>query len=822
MTEPQLQGIEVLDQLAEAVSIIGADGTFQHNNAAATAIFADILARRGVDASGLPLPTEMLPAERTRLTGEEYSETEIGFPGADGETRWLRISTRRLSDEGPPFPVVVSYVDVTDARRTAEELERQRSRYRAVVEALHEGVVVQDARGRIVSANERAQQLLELTAEQLVGLTSVDPRWRTIHPDGTPWAGEDHPAMRVLATGRPHVDELMGLYVGPHRLRWLRVNAVPILDADGQLLSIVATFVDETEARRDREALERATQMFSTAFAEAPIGMALVGLDGSWLKVNRAVCALTGYSEQELLGRTFQEITHPDDLDADLGLLQRLVAGEIPSYSMEKRYFKASGELIWVNLYVSLVRSPDGSPEHFISQIEDISERKRMEHELQRLADHDPLTDLWNRRRFEEELQRQIGRCRRYAERAALLLLDLDDFKHVNDMLGHKAGDDLLCAVAHAMRRRLRATDSLARLGGDEFAILLANVSPEQATALAEDVAQSIRANPVTVRDREITATASIGVAFLDREVQDAESALMTADIAMYEAKAAGRDRTSVQRPARPDEEARPAPHRAPIRILHCDDSDPYRRLIELMLEAHPDLDLVGSVADRDLVVGEAEILQPDVVLLDALMPTDDEDPIGAIRAVAPGAVVLVLSGLDDPSNPLRAAADGFVLKTRSFEDIAQAIRESARPSPPTGTPTAYGRGAGADTAITTVRQIYAAFARRDLAAALEHAAPDIELRPAGTAARIGRTEPYRGHAGVRQYFADAERLWQDIQISARDFRATANGVIVFGQVEGTASGERVRRQVVWVWQVVDGKATSMRVTDVGDTTPAD
>jgi ketosteroid isomerase-like protein len=137
-------------------------------------------------------------------------------------------------------------------------------------------------------------------------------------------------------------------------------------------------------------------------------------------------------------------------------------------------------------------------------------------------------------------------------------------------------------------------------------------------------------------------------------------------------------------------------------------------------------------------------------------------------------------------------------------------------------TATVYGRGAGADTAITTVRQIYAAFARRDLAAALEHAAPDIELRPAGTAARIGRTEPYRGHAGVREYFADAERLWQDIRISAGDFRATANGVIVFGQVEGTAAGERVRRQVVWVWQVVDGKATSMRVTDVGDTTPAD
>ena len=127
---------------------------------------------------------------------------------------------------------------------------------------------------------------------------------------------------------------------------------------------------------------------------------------------------------------------------------------------MEKRYFTAQGHLIWVGLAVSLVRDEAGRPVHFISQITDISERKRMETKLRRLADHDSLTGLWNRRRFEDELQRQVGRCQRYGERAALLLTDLDGFKDVNDTFGHKAGDDLLKVVATGLRARLRHTDS--------------------------------------------------------------------------------------------------------------------------------------------------------------------------------------------------------------------------------------------------------------------------------------------------------------------------------------------------------------------------
>ena len=137
---------------------------------------------------------------------------------------------------------------------------------------------------------------------------------------------------------------------------------------------------------------------------------------------------------------TFQDITHPADLTLDLNHLERLLSGEESSYTMEKRYVTKQGRLVWVLLAVSLVRDDAGEPSHFISQIKDITETREMEERLRELANHDPVTDLLNRRRFEDELVRQVGRCRRYGETACLLILDVDDFKGVNDALGHRIG----------------------------------------------------------------------------------------------------------------------------------------------------------------------------------------------------------------------------------------------------------------------------------------------------------------------------------------------------------------------------------------------
>src|SRR6201999_2595434 len=218
-----------------------------------------------------------------------------------------------------------------------------------------------------------------------------------------------------------------------------------------------------------------------------------------------------------------------------------LLSGEIDTYEMEKRYFTKDGHLIWVLLAVAMVREDDGTPRHFISQIQDISARKRLEEHTYELANRDPITSLYNRRRFEEELRRQIGRCREEDESAALLLLDLDRFKNVNDSDGHVAGDRLIRSVGRALDDRIDEPDVAARIGGDEFAVILRHIDLAQARAVAEELRLAI-----ADADVERSCTASLGLCRLHGDVPDAETCFRAVDRAMYRAKGQGRDRVVV------------------------------------------------------------------------------------------------------------------------------------------------------------------------------------------------------------------------------------------------------------------------------------
>jgi diguanylate cyclase (GGDEF)-like protein/PAS domain S-box-containing protein len=298
---------------------------------------------------------------------------------------------------------------------------------------------------------------------------------------------------------------------------------------------------DITILERAKAELREAQELFSQAFEYAPIGMALTTPAGHWVRINRSFCDLVGYTEEELLQTTFAAITHPDDRATDEEDVARLLAGEQAISQVEKRYIHADGHMVWINRSLSLIRDAAGEPLRFIVQVKDTSEQRRKEGQLRHQADHDPLTGLINRRRFTEALRDQIGRCRRYGEVAALLMIDLDGFKQVNDAFGHQAGDDVLRAVADLLRTRLRPTDTVARLGGDEFAVVLVHVGRPRSEAIVGELRGLIAGLRVPVGSRFVTTQASIGMAFMESAVADDEATLAKADLAMYAMKRASR-----------------------------------------------------------------------------------------------------------------------------------------------------------------------------------------------------------------------------------------------------------------------------------------
>jgi diguanylate cyclase (GGDEF)-like protein/PAS domain S-box-containing protein len=324
----------------------------------------------------------------------------------------------------------------------------------------------------------------------------------------------------------------------------LMVDAGPLRQAgpgpaggEEQSAGGVAIMLDITARRRADLVAPHPAGGFDEEFERAPMGTGLLDTDGRWLLVNRPLCDITGYTAEELIGTRLDGIVHPEDSGNDADQRGRLLAGEIPAYQTEKRYFDAAGETVSAILALSLVRDRGGEPLHFVAQLQDISERKRLEDDVRRLADHDPLTGLRNRRLFEYDLKLQVARSQRYGESAGLMVIDLDSFKQLNERHGQQAGDETLKALARALTRRLRQTDLVARLGRDEFAVLLPHIDPEGISVVADGLSRVIPACSVDTGADVLHPSASIGAALIDRNTSTAEQALAEAYHAMRVAR---------------------------------------------------------------------------------------------------------------------------------------------------------------------------------------------------------------------------------------------------------------------------------------------
>jgi diguanylate cyclase (GGDEF)-like protein/PAS domain S-box-containing protein len=294
---------------------------------------------------------------------------------------------------------------------------------------------------------------------------------------------------------------------------------------------------------------------FPEIFHSAAIGIAYVGLTGQWLQVNQKICDMVGYTQQELLERTFQDITHPEDLKADLECMGRLLTSELQSYSLEKRYICKNGACVWIDLTVVLVRSPRGEPKYFIGVIKDISHiynnlrlYKQAQEKLKVLACYDALTGLPNRSKFLEYLHQCIETTKANPNSSfSILYLRIDQYQVIKYSLGYSQSDRLLIEIAQRLVIFLKNNYILARVGEDEFAILvIGEKNSDNIVNFANQLREQVLRSPFKLNSSFELCTINIGIVNSDIGYNQTEEFLRAADTAMHCAKMQGRDSTVI------------------------------------------------------------------------------------------------------------------------------------------------------------------------------------------------------------------------------------------------------------------------------------
>jgi diguanylate cyclase (GGDEF)-like protein/PAS domain S-box-containing protein len=291
-------------------------------------------------------------------------------------------------------------------------------------------------------------------------------------------------------------------------------------------------------------ALAESEERFRSAFTYAPIGIGIVSPDGKWLKINKALSEILGYTEDEFLATEFQEMIYEDDLGDTLVKIHELMTGKVPACQLEQRYLNKRGEIVWVSWSVSTTSDHKAERPNLIFQIQDITVKKLTEEQLQYKATHDALTGLPNRAYFMARLEQALEKARdNPTYKVSVLFIDLDRFKIVNDSLGHQIGDELLIGIADRLRECLRPSDMVARLGGDEFTILVeGRYDPNEVVRIAERIRKKFL-SPFTLSGHEVFSSASIGILHASDKYTKPEDVMRDADIAMYQAKRAGKAR---------------------------------------------------------------------------------------------------------------------------------------------------------------------------------------------------------------------------------------------------------------------------------------
>jgi diguanylate cyclase (GGDEF)-like protein/PAS domain S-box-containing protein len=475
-------------------------------------------------------------AQMDRLLAGEISSysLEKRYIRKDGSILWGNITLSLVRGAaGEPKYLIAVLEDIGDRKRTEEALRESEARYRTVIDGAPFGISLSDSNGYLIVANQTYQKLLGYSEDELRKLRFTD----ITHPSDIQ---PDLDLFTEAMAGKRSGYEIAKRYIRKDgRVIWVRLTVAIVRDTDGNPCYDVAMVEDISERKQAEADLREAYQFNEEVISSAQEGIVVYDRDLRYVLWNPFIEQLTGLSREEVIGSHALDLfPHLREQGIDR-LLHRALAGETVRSADISVHLPHSNTRLWVTGCYTPHRNADGEIVGVIGVINDLTERKRAEEALEHQALHDTLTDLPNRTLLYDRLEHAILAAQRHDDPLALLLMDLDRFKEVNDTFGHHYGDLLLQQLGPRLESALRESDTVARLGGDEFAALLPATDQLGATSVAEKLLAAIE-QPFVLDGQSFEVRASIGVALYPTHGDDATTLLQRADVAMYLTKRAG------------------------------------------------------------------------------------------------------------------------------------------------------------------------------------------------------------------------------------------------------------------------------------------
>jgi diguanylate cyclase (GGDEF)-like protein/PAS domain S-box-containing protein len=455
----------------------------------------------------------------------------VGSISGDGERVTLEITWDYKRDEkGEVVGFISAVTNITEHRQAEKGLRERESYQRALLDNFPFLIWLKDTESRFLAVNRPFAESAGFTnTEELKGLTDLDV-WPQELAES--YRADDQEVM--ASRSKKELEEEVADQ-GVHR--WFETYKAPVSDESGVLLGTVGFARDITE-RKQADEYRRLTAKVFESTAE---GVIVTDPAGDIVDVNRAFTEITGYGKEEVIGQNPKILNSGrHDIDFYRSMWQSLQEtgrwyGEIWDRGKDGGLFP-----VWET--ISAVTDEKGVVTHYVSVFTDISHIKHSQEQLDHLAHHDALTDLPNRLLLNERLEQAIRRAERHDSQLAVIFLDLDNFKHINDSLGHPAGDRLLQIVANYLQESIRHEDTVARVGGDEFVVLMEDIGRSANAGIAAEKLMSIFDEPIQLEGRDIAVASSLGISLYPRDGVDPATLLRNADAAMFRAKAEGRN----------------------------------------------------------------------------------------------------------------------------------------------------------------------------------------------------------------------------------------------------------------------------------------